>query len=83
MEILEARKNYFILQVQAKKEEFRKKEKEFDLGLESAEELLETAGEVSAAETELNLVEYNIISKSYELIRELDCYRPGWIKGNI
>jgi outer membrane protein TolC len=64
--------------LKAKLEEKRKKQKEYDLGLERAEELLDVSAEVIAAETELIVEKYRLLRNTYQLIRELYAFDRRW-----
>lgn len=77
LKVARAREDYLEASLASKKEEFRKKNKEFDLGLETAEQLLDVSGEVVASEAELNSARYNLLRTGYSLIRELDCFKSS------
>lgn len=73
-----AKIKYLEIALAAKQEEKRKKQKEYDLGLESAEELLDVSSEVIAAETELVVEKYRLVRRTYQLIRELYAFDSKW-----
>lgn len=74
-----ARERSLVTGLEAKVEEKRKKSKEFDLGLETAEQLLDVSSELVAAETDLTLARYRILRRLYQLVRELYAFDRSWL----
>lgn len=79
IEVERARERSLAVNLEAKTEEKRKKSKEFDLGLETAEQLLDVSSELVSAETDLTLARYRILRKLYMLVRELYAFERSWL----